>query len=140
MGTMEKMPLTEQELHCIARQLQVEKYTPGEKQNWFVHPCKLCRYSFICWPSWGPPHLRPAKHRGVKTSPTDVAGKLTKLTGVNIYGVRKGISLEEVLLQGSWADTMTLEECMKPFEENIIVYKEAMEAIQGRDAVRVQRG
>ena len=30
-------------------------------------------------------------------------------------------------MQGSWADTMLLEECVKPFEENIRVYTEAME-------------
>lgn len=115
--------ITDQDLHCIARKLQVEKYTPEEKKSRSVHPCSLCKYAFTCHPPVGIVPL-PIKRRRTNT---DVVGELIKLTGVNIYCYSKGVSLEETLLQGSWADTMPLEECVKPFEENIRVYTEAME-------------
>lgn len=126
---MVKVLLTDQELHCIARKLQVERYTPEEKKSRYVHPCSLCKYAFMCHPPVGI-HLTPMQRRRAKMSHTDVVGKLIKLTGVNIHCYSKGVSQEEVLLQGSWADTMSLEECVKPFEENIRVYMEAMEFME----------
>lgn len=126
------MPLNDQELHCIARQLQKEMYTPEEKQFRGVDPCWLCKYSFTCKPPVGLPNVLPRKPMGIWKTPYDVIRKLMDLTGVDIYRIRKGISLEETLLQGSWADTMPLEECVKPFEENIRVYTEAMEFMDSK--------
>ena len=121
------MPLNDQELHCLARQLQKEMYTPEERRSWSVDPCRLCKYSFTCRPPAELPNVLPRKLMGTRETPYDVIRKLMDLTGVDIYSTRKGISLEETLLQGSWADTMPLEECMKPFEAGIKIYTEAME-------------
>ena len=134
MGTMEKMPLTDQELHCIARHLQVEMYTPEERQSRYVEPCWLCKYSFTCHPPLGFPGPSLAHHRckGVKTSPSASMSRLSKLTGVEIYACNNGKSLEEILLRASWAEGMSLQKCIGPFEKNIEVYTRAMAYAHGR--------